>query len=289
MRDRKDVKTVDNQRIGDFVRELRKEKGLTQKELAEALHITDRAVSKWERGLNAPDIALLEPLSEILEVSVGELIRGERAQEEPERDETKTLLDYSKEEVRRKVGGTRKKYLGLLCGILAVVLVLGGTLLWRSGVFFLLDQKPSPDGQSVVRVYDKKWDFWPLRFTWEDAVQVILEDGDQKAYISYGNSEYEGLWWAPDGRKYVMSFRQDGERRVVLNWLDGHHETNLNAILNMGGEGTEYQFLQWGKDGASMLFYYREEGGGKPREGYFWYHCETGKVSGEMELAPVGA
>lgn len=290
MGDRKDVKTVDNERIGSFIRELRKEKELTQRDLADALHITDRAVSKWERGLNAPDIALLEPLSELLGVSVGELIRGQRdREEEPQMDETKSLLDYSKGEISRKVRGERKKYLSLLAGCLTLLFLVGGALLWRSGVFFLLDRKASPDGQSVVRVYSKNWDFWPLRFTLEDAVQVILEDGDAKSYITYRDSEYEGLWWAPDGRKYVLSFRErDGKRRVVLNWLDTHNEWNLNPILNMGGEDTEYQFLQWGKDGESMLFYYgTETASNQKKEGYFWYNCRTGKVSGELELPTV--
>lgn len=281
---------MDNERIGSFIRELRKEKDLTQRDLAEALHITDRAVSKWERGLNAPDIALLEPLSELLGVCVGELIRGERdREEETPMDETKSLLDYSREEIRRKVGGARKKYLGLLAGCLAFILLVGGGLLWRSGVLFLLDKKASPDGRSVARVYNKNRDFWPLRFTLEDAVQVILEDGDVKSYTSYGNSEYEGLWWAPDGRKYVMSFRQNGESRVVLRWLDTHNEWNLNPILNMGGEDTEYQFLQWGKDGESMLFYYAAADAGRKKEGYFWYNCRTGKISGEWELPTVWA
>lgn len=273
---------MDNERIGAFIKELRKEKGLTQKEIAEELHITDRAVSKWERGLNAPDIALLEPLGSLLGVSVGELIHGARTVEEerPAGEEAREILNYSQKEIKRKVGGVRKKYLSLLAAILALALLLGGALLWRSGVFFLIEKKPSPDRQSVARVYSKKWSFWPLRFTWEDAVQVILEDGDAKTYISYGNSEYEGLWWAPDGRKYVIAFQQNGESRVVLNWLDRHSEWNLNPILNMG---EEYQFLQWGKDSASMLFYYRTEGGG-PREGYFWYNCMTGEVAGELEL-----
>lgn len=277
---------MDNEKIGSFIKELRKEKGWTQKDLAGILHITDRAVSKWERGLSAPDIALLEPLSTQLGVTVGELIRGERdREEEPLMDETKSLLDYSREEITRKVRGERKKYAALL----AVLLLLAGALLWRSGVFFLLDKTPSPDGRSVVRVYDKKWDFWPLRFTMEDAVQIILEDGEEKSYISYRNSEYEGLWWAPDGRKYVLSFRErDGKRRVVLNWLDTHNEWNLNPILNMGGEDTEYQFLQWGKDGESMLFYYGTETvTGQKKEGYFWYNCRTGKVGGELELPTV--
>lgn len=274
------MKPLDNEKIGSFIKELRKEKDLTQRDVAEALHITDRAVSKWERGLNAPDIALLEPLSEMLGVTVGELIRGQRA-EEPPADETRSLLDYSREEIRRKVGGARKRY----AAILALVLLLAGALLWRSGIFFLMDKKVSPDGQSVVRVYNKAWNFWPLRFTLEDTVQIILEDGGMKSYISYGNSEYEGLWWAPGGRKYVLSFRRDGETRLVLNWLDRHSEWNLNPILNMGGADTEYQFLQWGKDGASMLFYYAAPSpSGQAEEGYFWYNCETGQVSGVLEL-----
>ncbi len=48
---------MENQKIGNFIKELRKEKNLTQKELADKLFITDRAVSKWERGLSCPDIS----------------------------------------------------------------------------------------------------------------------------------------------------------------------------------------------------------------------------------------
>lgn len=69
---------MNNQKIGDFIKELRKEKGLTQKELADKLNITDRAVSKWERGLNCPDISLLDDLSRILEVSVIEILKGRK-------------------------------------------------------------------------------------------------------------------------------------------------------------------------------------------------------------------
>ncbi|MBE6800391.1 MAG: helix-turn-helix transcriptional regulator [Ruminococcaceae bacterium] len=60
--------------IGKFISELRKEKALTQKELAEKLNVTDKAVSKWETGRSAPDIALLTALSEILGVTVVDII-----------------------------------------------------------------------------------------------------------------------------------------------------------------------------------------------------------------------
>lgn len=64
--------------FGAFLMQLRKEKGYTQKELAEKLYVSDKAVSKWERGLSVPDVALLVPLSELLGVTVTELLEGRR-------------------------------------------------------------------------------------------------------------------------------------------------------------------------------------------------------------------
>lgn len=72
---------IDNAKFGAFVVQLRKEAGMTQKELAEKLYVSDKAVSKWERGLSLPDIALLQPMGELLGVSVTELLSGQRMQE----------------------------------------------------------------------------------------------------------------------------------------------------------------------------------------------------------------
>ena len=69
---------MDNRKMGELIREARKEKGLTQKDVAQRFGITDRAVSKWERGICAPDIGILEELAELLGLSVAELIAGER-------------------------------------------------------------------------------------------------------------------------------------------------------------------------------------------------------------------
>ena len=69
---------MDQNKMGKFIRELREEKGLTQKDIGDKLHITDNSVSKWERGINAPDIYYLGPLSEMLGVTVKELLNGER-------------------------------------------------------------------------------------------------------------------------------------------------------------------------------------------------------------------
>ena len=64
-------------KIGKFISECRKEKKLTQSQLAEKMNITDKAVSKWENGKSLPDISLLLPLCEILGISLNELFIGE--------------------------------------------------------------------------------------------------------------------------------------------------------------------------------------------------------------------
>lgn len=67
---------MDSRKVGALIAGRRKEKGLTQKELGRRLHVSDRAVSKWERGLNLPDAALFEPLCRELDITVTELLRG---------------------------------------------------------------------------------------------------------------------------------------------------------------------------------------------------------------------
>ncbi len=69
---------MDTERFAAFITQLRKERGLTQKELADRLNVTDKAVSKWETGKGFPDLKLLEPLARELGVSLVELMQGRR-------------------------------------------------------------------------------------------------------------------------------------------------------------------------------------------------------------------
>lgn len=92
-------------KCGVFIAGLRKEIGYTQKELAEKLMLSDKAVSKWERGLSMPDISILMPLAEALGVTVTEILQGEKTKEttsiSPSTVEellTKTILLSTKEE-----------------------------------------------------------------------------------------------------------------------------------------------------------------------------------------------
>ncbi|MCC8150637.1 MAG: helix-turn-helix domain-containing protein [Lachnospiraceae bacterium] len=73
---------IDMQKTGSFIAACRKEKGWTQKQLGEQVGVSDRAVSKWERGKSFPDISLLEPLGDCLGVTVSELLAGQHIEAE---------------------------------------------------------------------------------------------------------------------------------------------------------------------------------------------------------------
>ena len=75
---------MDYQRMGQLIRTLRREKGMTQLQLADRLHVTDKTVSKWERGIGCPDVTLLSRLAEELNVQLEALLRGERKVNAPD-------------------------------------------------------------------------------------------------------------------------------------------------------------------------------------------------------------
>lgn len=68
---------MDNSKVGELIRRLRKESHMTQLQLAEKLHVSDKAVSKWERGMGCPEVSLIIELSRIFEVDMQDLLSGE--------------------------------------------------------------------------------------------------------------------------------------------------------------------------------------------------------------------
>ena len=107
---------MDAKKVGEHIAALRKEKGLTQLELAEKLHVTDKAVSRWERGVGLPDIQTIEPLAQTLGVDVLEIMRGETLLPQQESaaavDETLAYVRAS-EKLRRQEGKVLLWGLGL--------------------------------------------------------------------------------------------------------------------------------------------------------------------------------
>ena len=95
---------IDQVKIGGFLRELRKEKELTQEQLAEKFGVSSRSVSRWENGKTMPELGILVELAEFYEVDIKEIIDGERKSENMKKEEKETLrkvADYA--EVEKKL------------------------------------------------------------------------------------------------------------------------------------------------------------------------------------------
>ncbi len=114
---------MDQEKIGKFIAALRKEQNLTQEKLAEKLGITKNAVSRWERGLGLMDISLLKPLSKIFEVSITEILNGERVNKNDVATKSEEILiktiDYSKKK-QKKI-----QLVTLILGIIMCLLLCG--------------------------------------------------------------------------------------------------------------------------------------------------------------------
>ena len=94
---------MNQEKIGKFILECRKEKKLTQTELAEKLGVTDKSVSNWENGRNMPDLSLFKTLCEILDISINDLISGEKISKDKYQEKLEeniiTTIDYTNKKV----------------------------------------------------------------------------------------------------------------------------------------------------------------------------------------------
>lgn len=168
---RKAVKNMDTEKFGKFIAACRMDNHMTQKELAQKLQVTDKAVSRWERGKGFPDISFLVPLSEALNISVPELMKSER-------DDTKREV-FSAGEIRNVLTSAlqmekqNKKEARLLSSIISpvtiivaicVVLLEKGSLLvglWLglavamavSGIVFLVSKEAGRNARNVYSIF----------------------------------------------------------------------------------------------------------------------------------------
>jgi len=116
---------MDQTKIGAFLKELRKEKGLTQEQLAEKTGVSSRTVSRWETGSNMPDICLLVELADFYEVDLRELINGERKSEmamEETRDVLAEVAEYTDAEKKKLM---RDVLINSVCTLLGLLLAFG--------------------------------------------------------------------------------------------------------------------------------------------------------------------
>lgn len=132
---------MDPVKCGKFIASKRKLLHMTQLELGNKIHVTDKAISKWERGLGLPDINLLEPLSEVLHVSVNELIKSEDGANEASNDSIKEVINLAnveKEKYKKKLCKNMIVIFFTICLFICMLylLIVGAKGIWIfSGLF----------------------------------------------------------------------------------------------------------------------------------------------------------
>lgn len=181
---------MDLRKTGDLIAEARRQKGLTQAQLARQLHISHTTVSKWERGLGFPEVSLLEPLAGALDLSLEELFRGE----------VQTEITPAEQEPREPEG---RKYIKavLVCILLAFFLGLAG---------YVDGQRPQKYGGDPTTIRGT-WQHVPERKDEEHYLVTLTaslfpEEETYKLYIDDRLVD-EGIWTQEEG--YIVHL--DGE------------------------------------------------------------------------------
>lgn len=137
---------MDKEKVGNFIKKLRKQANMTQKELGAKLHVTDKAVSKWERGLSFPDITMLNSLAEIFNVTASEILNAEigRKEEinvEKKIQETVEEITHAKEKREKRKQKAKKiiRITAIIFFSLSVILQLGYFILKSHGYEYIID------------------------------------------------------------------------------------------------------------------------------------------------------
>ena len=199
---------MDREIFGNFIATARRDLGMTQQALADQLHVTDKAVSKWERGLCYPDLTMLENLATALGLTIGELMACEK---QPVHEETdmRALLEIASESQRRQ--GKRIWLFAGVLGFLSILLV-GLVVLFSainssdSRYISFVGKKANEDGYFVYveegdrllclrcpdrQMYDSiqadKHQFYSIQYRWnrltyEGTLQTCKSEGEQEFY-----------------------------------------------------------------------------------------------------------
>lgn len=213
---------MDASKTGKLIAAKRKEKGITQKELAEKIGVTDKAVSKWETGRGMPDVSVLEKLAEELEITISEMLNGGEVEREllPETAD-KIIVDALKSS-ERKI--SRKRFLTIGAGVAAAILVICGSIL----VNLFSQTVTADDLQTLEERINNRITF---RYSDERAQVLKTESIRDKLIVLYTHQGMSGL--------YVYD-----ESRLFPGRYD---DLSLEVMPNKNGEMVEYYLVNDGK------------------------------------------
>ena len=224
---------MDQEKIGKFISYVRREKGLTQNDLAFKLGITDRAVSKWENGRGMPDLSLIKELCNILDISVNELLSGERL-------EKKEINNKSEENIIKTLDYTYnkiKKTKNIFGSIVIIIISIFGIL----SLMFLIDIDRMKNNKEVIF---STWGFSyvpPVDLSTDMMEISILE---YLINTSESNKRYENEKSFVAMKTYLVEEVKERSLYYVYSWvLEESYYLDSNEILQESGSSIPYKFI----------------------------------------------
>lgn len=131
---------MNENKIGSFIQLTRKEKGMTQKDLADKIGVSDKTISKWENGNSVPDTEILTSLCQSLDISVNELLSGEKLPVETYSQRAEeNMMNLLKENEDNRKNNTIQLIVGIILGILAFLFLVGITSEGLHALVWFLD------------------------------------------------------------------------------------------------------------------------------------------------------
>ena len=205
---------MNQEKVGRFIRELRIEKEMTQQELAEKLGVTDSAISKWENGRGAPDISYLIPLSNELNITILELLNGEKG-----KDDGNALIELIEETNRKK-----KIWKYLFTGISNIVLLIMSIILMFGYIIPLIYENSNTKGLELIRSASME----PTIKTLSGFIynKVDIENVKKDDIIVFN--------WVDENGAFLVS--ENGNIRVVHRVVDITKDDNGNINLITRGD-----------------------------------------------------
>lgn len=235
---------MDNKLTGGFISQRRRELGLNQKQLAERLNVTDKAVSKWETGRSAPDISMLEPLAEALDTSVVEILKGERLEKE-------SIVPASDEVlVKEMKKGSRRWKSAVATLIIVLIPVFAFSILMALSYpgYDFLRSFPLNNEEKIISEVEEGFDH-----IYDDIENLHIVKQQRKGDYYFYLMEH-------DYGVIMASFHKDKlfDTRIVFDGGSGSTKPNELCLYTFGElQRTINVFFGYGMTDESYSYYYR--------------------------------
>lgn len=231
---------MNQEKIGKFIAELRKEKKMTQIDLANKLEITDRAISKWENGRGLPDLSLLTPLCEILGVSINELLSGSRLDKKDYQEKLEENIINTIDYTDKKIKKTKKIFVIILSVIIAFIVLF--IVMYGIDINRMRNNKPvifSTWGYSYVPPIDLKEDEIELAIT-----DYLIQKGDSELKHNGNEKTFVSM------RVYLIEEKERDKHYNIYAWvLEEKHYLENDEIKQDSSSSIPYKFVVKSVDG----------------------------------------